>query len=125
MARVRPCPCGSDVDYRACCGPLHARRSTAETAEALMRSRYSAFVRRDADYLSATWHPSTRPAHLQLDDSVVWTHLEIVRSRAGAAGDVRGQVEFRAHHTRGVQAERSFFVHEDGQWFYLDGERLD
>jgi SEC-C motif-containing protein len=90
-----------------------------------MRSRYSAFVRRDADYLSATWHPSTRPAHLQLDDSVVWTHLEIVRTRAGAAGDLRGQVEFRAHHTRGVQAERSFFVHEDGQWFYLDGERLD
>lgn len=90
-----------------------------------MRSRYSAFVRHDVDYLAATWHPSTRPRQLELDDSVVWTHLEIVRVRAGAVGDRRGLVEFRAHHSRGVQAERSRFLHEDGQWFYLDGERLD
>jgi SEC-C motif domain protein len=125
MARVRTCPCGSEAAYSACCGPLHAGRSTALTAEALMRSRYSAFVRLEAEYLAATWHPSTRPPRLQLDPDVVWTHLEIVRVRAGAAGDPRGLVEFRAHHTRGVQAERSRFLHEDGQWFYLDGEQLD
>jgi SEC-C motif-containing protein len=90
-----------------------------------MRSRYTAFVRLEAEYLAATWHPSTRPAHLQLDPAVVWTRLEIVRVRAGAADDERGLVEFRAHHTSGVQAERSRFRREDGQWFYLDGERLD
>jgi SEC-C motif-containing protein len=90
-----------------------------------MRSRYSAFVRHETEYLATTWHPSTRPTNLDLDAERVWTHLEIVRVRAGAAGDRRGQIEFRAHHTQGVQAERSFFVHEDGQWFYLDGERLD
>ncbi len=91
-----------------------------------MRSRYSAFVHQKADYLAATWHPSTRPAQLQLDRTVVWTHLEILRVRAGAAGDHRGLVEFRAHHTRGVQAERSRFLHKDQeQWFYLDGERLE
>jgi SEC-C motif-containing protein len=95
------------------------------TAEALMRSRYSAFVRHDVEYLTATWHPSTRPPRLQLDPAVVWTHLEILRVRAGAAGDHRGLVEFRAHHTSGMQAERSRFTLEDGLWFYREGERLD
>jgi SEC-C motif domain protein len=125
MARARTCPCGNAAGYLACCGPLHAGRSTATTAEALMRSRYSAFVRHEVEYLAATWHPSTRPAHLQLDPAVVWTRLEIVRVRAGGPGDQRGLVEFRAHHADGVQAERSRFLHEDGRWFYLDGERLD
>jgi SEC-C motif-containing protein len=124
MARSRLCPCGSDAAYETCCGPLHAGRSVAATAEALMRSRYSAFARHEVAYLAATWHPSTRPKTLELDLTRVWTHLDVVRVRAGAAGDRRGQVEFRAHHTHGVQAERSFFVHEDGQWFYLDGEPL-
>jgi SEC-C motif-containing protein len=89
-----------------------------------MRSRYSAFVRRRVEYLAATWHPRTRPSQLDLDPTVVWTHLEILRVRGGAAGDPRGLVEFRAHHTRGVQAERSRFLQEDGQWFYVDGDRL-
>jgi SEC-C motif-containing protein len=124
MARNRSCPCGSAEAYQACCGPFHAGRSTAPTAETLMRSRYSAFVRHEADYLAATWHPSTRPARLQLDPDRVWTHLEVVRVRGGAADDPRGMVEFRAHHTTGVQAERSTFLHEDGRWFYLDSEPL-
>ena len=64
MARERFCPCGSGTSYGACCGPLHAGREAA-TAEALMRSRYSAFVLLDADYLLRSWHPATRPARLE------------------------------------------------------------
>ena len=62
-----PCPCGSGQDYDACCGRLHAG-ALASDAEALMRSRYCAYVRGNADYLLATWHPTTRPAQLTLGD---------------------------------------------------------
>ena len=60
------CPCGLADDYDACCGRFHAG-TPAPTAEALMRSRYSAFAVGDAGYLLRTWHPSRRPADLALD----------------------------------------------------------
>ncbi len=63
----RPCPCGAPAPYDACCGPAHRGEAPAATAEALMRSRYSAFVLRDTYYLLASWHPSTRPKKLTLD----------------------------------------------------------
>jgi len=85
-----------------------------------MRSRYSAFVRRDADYLLASWHPSTRPTRLNLDPDVRWLGLEVI-SASGGVFDTTGLVEFRATHEQGVQTERSRFVREDGRWYYLDG----
>lgn len=90
-----------------------------------MRSRFSAFAVRNADYLLATWHPSTRPTSLDLDESVDWTQLDIVDVAAGSAGDETGVVEFVAFYRDagsgafGQQRERSTFVREDGQWFYV------
>jgi len=119
------CPCGSGDGYDVCCGALHAGRRPAPTAEALMRSRYTAFAVRDAAYLLATWHPSNRPDVLDLDDDVTWRRLEIVRTDAGGPWDEEGLVEFVAHYAepagRGRLHETSRFVREDGRWLYVDG----
>lgn len=87
-----------------------------------MRSRYTAFVRGDRAYLLASWHPSTRPQRLRLEPGSVWTGLEIVARSGGTMFSTDGTVEFRAHRTDGVLAERSRFVREDGRWFYVDGD---
>ncbi|WP_157156409.1 YchJ family protein [Diaminobutyricimonas sp. LJ205] len=119
------CPCLSGNPYGECCGPLHAG-AIAPTAEALMRSRYSAFAAGDTEYLLATWHPATRPATLALDPAERWYRLDIVRSERGGPFDTDGVVEFRAHHRTdagaGVLHEVSRFVRESGRWFYVDGD---
>lgn len=93
-----------------------------------MRSRYSAFVTLDADYLTRSWHPSTRPGSLGLDPDTRWLRLEIVRTRAGGPFDDVGEVEFRAiardADGRYVLHEVSSFVREDGSWFYVDGVQV-
>ncbi|MBN0040600.1 YchJ family protein [Cellulosimicrobium cellulans] len=121
------CPCLSGDTYGSCCGRYHAG-SPAPTAEALMRSRYSAFAVGDADYLRATWHPSTRPADLELDDDVEWRRLDVVHTEAGGPFDTTGVVEFVAHHRsrahpadRGRLHEVSRFVREGDRWSYVDG----
>ncbi|MFI7102404.1 YchJ family protein [Streptomyces sp. NPDC050161] len=121
-----PCPCGRDASYRDCCAPFHQGRATAPTAERLMRSRYAAFAVGDPAYLLRTWHPSTRPAGLELDHGRRWTGLEILGTTGGSAFHTEGTVEFRAHSTlRGhadTQYENSRFVREDGAWVYLDAD---
>jgi SEC-C motif-containing protein len=93
-----------------------------------MRSRYSAFVAGDAGYLLATWHPSTRPRDLELDDQVRWTGLEVLTTTGGGLLETEGTVEFRASYLRdgvaGAQRENSRFVREAGRWRYLDGVSL-
>ncbi len=90
-----------------------------------MRSRYSAFAVGDADYLLRTWHPSTRPTALELDDAVEWLRLEIRATERGGAGELDGSVEFIAHYwvgphrERGQQHEHSAFVRERGDWYYV------
>jgi SEC-C motif-containing protein len=122
-----PCPCGSGERFEGCCRPV-LRGTPAPTAERLMRSRYTAFVVGDERYLAATWHPGTRPDELTLDPAQRWTGLQILHTEAGAGGDARGVVEFRAawrHGTEhGVLHERSRFVRQSGRWWYLDG-RID
>ncbi len=90
-----------------------------------MRSRYSAFVVGDVDYLLATWHPTTRPRVLDLDDDVRWTGLDVLATTGGSLLAAEGTVEFRASyvigHRPGAQHENSRFVREDGRWHYLDG----
>ncbi|WP_291379633.1 YchJ family metal-binding protein [Demequina sp.] len=91
-----------------------------------MRSRYTAYVRRDAGYLLRTWHPSTRPADVTFDEAV-WLGLEVLSTEAGRADDATGVVEFVAHFqgADGVVAslvETSRFVREDGSWLYVDGD---
>ena len=94
-----------------------------------MRSRYSAFVIGDADYLLTTWHSDTRPGALDLDDDVRWTGLDVLATAGGSLLAAEGTVEFRASYVRqgraGSQHENSRFVREDGRWRYLDGVSLD
>jgi len=120
------CPCGTGRDYADCCGLLHAG-APARDAEALMRSRYSAYVREDADYLLRSWHPSTRPAELGFDgpkaQRPTWLKLDVLRHLA--TGDDTAEVEFVARYRIGGGSvvrmrEHSRFVREGGDWFYLD-----
>jgi SEC-C motif-containing protein len=112
------CHCGLPESYDACCGRFHAGSAHAPTAEALMRSRYSAFVVGDAAYLYATWDPMTRPRSVEVDDDTRWTGLEIVGRTGGGVFEQRGTVDFRAMHASGVVAENSAFRREAGRWVY-------
>jgi SEC-C motif-containing protein len=116
------CPCGLGDDFDSCCGRLHAG-AAAPTAEALMRSRYSAFAVGDTGYLLRTWHPSARPRALRLDPELQWTRLAVLETRDGGLFDATGTVRFRALYVkqgkRGVLAETSRFTRQDGLWTYL------
>lgn len=89
-----------------------------------MRSRYSAFVVLDADYLLRTWHPETRPAELDLDPDLQWRRLDILSTSRGGPLDTEGAVEFEAHFRqggeRGVHHETSRFVRVERRWYYVD-----
>jgi len=89
-----------------------------------MRSRYSAFVVGDVRYLLRSWHSSTRPANLQLDQDLVWTGLEILNTTDGSPFHTEGTVEFRAGYLvdgrPGDQQENSRFARENGAWVYVD-----
>jgi SEC-C motif-containing protein len=118
------CPCGSALAYADCCGRCHDGVQ-ATTPEALMRSRYSAFVLDRTDYLLATWHPDTRPASLAPNPpGLKWLGLDV---RSSAMQDTEhGTVEFVARSKLGGRAQRmhevSRFVRENGRWFYVDGD---
>ncbi len=118
FAASKPCPCGSRQPYSACCQARLLGTRPAETPQALMRSRYTAYVLQDAAYLRATWHPRTRPAQLRLS-GVTWLGLTVRRA-------VGASVSFTARYQEGGQRremrERSTFVQEAGRWLYLDGE---
>ncbi|AZZ52194.1 YchJ family protein [Rathayibacter festucae] len=123
------CPCGSRRHYADCCRPAHLGETPSPTAERLMRSRYSANVLGSAGYLLSSWHPSTRPKRVDLDDDVRWRRLQIVDTSFGGEDDAEGLVEFRASYRSsegpGLVHERSRFLREDGRWYYVDGELLD
>ncbi|MGO9383473.1 MAG: YchJ family protein [Mycobacterium sp.] len=118
------CPCGSDDSFRACCGPFHHGELQARSAEALMRSRYSAYACGDADYLFRTWHPRTRPVGVTVDPGITWTGLKVIDTVAGGPDDDVGEVEFTAHFESaghaGSMHERSRFERRAGRWFYVD-----
>ncbi|MGC4808812.1 YchJ family protein [Micromonospora sp. DT233] len=119
-----PCPCGTGQPYASCCGRLHRGEAEAATAEALMRSRFSAFAVGDTAYLLRSWHPSTRPARLRLDPGQRWTRLDILDTERGGLFDSTGTVAFRAHYRQagrpGTLTEHSRFTRDDGRWTYLD-----
>ncbi|MEU5698324.1 YchJ family protein [Streptomyces aurantiacus] len=121
-ARNPSCPCGLGETYERCCGRFHRGESTAPTAEALMRSRYCAFVRLDEAYLLRTWHPRSRPAGLDLDPAMRWTGLEILGATEGTVFHDTGTVTFRASYAGGSLWERSRFERVGGVWVYVEAE---
>lgn len=119
------CPCDPSRRYRACCGRLHAGEAAADSAQALMRSRYSAYVLGDLEYLRASWHPDTCPAELEFDPSVRWLGLSVKSHRQ--EGEDAAIVEFIARYRLGGGSavrlhEVSRFARVEGRWRYVDGE---
>lgn len=128
-----PCHCGrTDAKVRpllrsACCGAfLDVASRPAPDAESLMRSRYSAFVEQNADYLLATWHASRRPLTIDFEPGCKWLGLEVRAARIIEPG--AAEVEFVARSRTAGRAqrlhERSRFLREDGRWYYVDGDLL-
>lgn len=121
------CDCGLPRPYPDCCGRFHAGplHLQAPDAQALMRSRYTAYVRDLVDYLLATWHPDTRPASIEPNPpGLRWLGLEV---KGDAVQDETHQtVSFVARSKLGGRAHRleetSRFVREEGRWFYVDGD---
>ena len=124
---MNPCPCGSGNEYEACCGSLHAGKP-AESAVALMRSRYSAYSKDEIDYLTESLHPDHREDHdpaatKRWADNSDWIKLEVVT--VDEQGD-EGKVEFIAtYREKGLiqsHHEVGEFKRLDGRWYYVDGK---
>ncbi len=125
----QPCPCQSGATYAACCRPALSGERPAATAEALMRSRYTAFCLNHSTYLLETTHSSRRDAwdaeRLSRDNQrTTWTGLRVLESR-GDAEALEGYVHFIARFVEndreGELEERSRFQREAGAWVYVDG----
>ncbi len=123
------CYCESGRVFADCCAPILAGSCPAPTAEALMRSRYTANVLKDTAYLLKTWHPSTRLQSMDAGNIPTWCGLTVLAVQQGREGDDHGMVEFRALYRSitgtGVLHERSRFLCENGRWYYVDGELIE
>ncbi|NCD12604.1 MAG: zinc chelation protein SecC [Epsilonproteobacteria bacterium] len=124
------CPCGSEKPYEACCEIYH-KHHNAPTCEALMRSRYSAFVFSLVDYLFETTHPSHRSKTLKEEiaftcKGLAWTGLSVLETWQGGLSDKVGKVSFRATFMQegreGVHVEHSRFKRFGKAWMYVDGK---
>jgi len=124
------CPCGTAKRYSKCCGVWHAG-AAAPDAEKLMRSRYVAYVMKIDDYVLATWHPSTRPSAIDsaAENSGTPSFFRLDLKRHTVTGEDAAIVEFAAWFKLGGRAqsmrEVSHFIHEQGRWWYVDGEVSD
>ena len=127
----RTCPCHSTNTYNQCCEPFIKGRTNPETAEALMRSRYSAFVKGEHAYIEQTHDPKTREnfdgdANKRWAESSEWLGLEIKEVQGGASSDSYGEVEFVAKYsTAGEEKthhERSQFNKRSGKWYFTEGK---
>ena len=124
------CPCGSAKGYDNCCGPLLNAEKNADTAEALMRSRYTAYTRAAIEYLINTTHPSKKDAFdfeslRKWSEGSDWHGLEIIETEKGGEEDDTGTVEFIARYTeKGKSSEHheiADFQKQDGRWYFYDG----
>jgi SEC-C motif-containing protein len=124
------CPCrlgqlSSGQTFDRCCGRFISHRALPENATQLMRSRYSAYVLGERDYLLASWHPDFRPPRLQLDTGIRWLGLDIIASEEHG---VKALVEFEASLLVAGEVsalhERSDFVLQQGRWQYTSGQQL-
>ncbi|SDZ94750.1 SEC-C motif-containing protein [Desulfuromusa kysingii] len=130
---MNSCPCGSGIDYAACCEPIITGKTLAETAEQLMRARYSAHVVVDVDFIYESTHPDFREGYDHKGTKIwaeksEWLGLEILTTEAGGAEDQKGEVEFvarfrnddgtRTHH------ERGHFLRKGKEWLFSEGEMV-
>lgn len=125
------CPCGKGATLETCCGPIVRGEVAAPTAEALMRSRYTAYVLGEIDHVIRSTHPRhtkdlDREATEKWSRESEWLGLDVKSVEAGGEGDEKGTVEFVARYAVGGQPlshhERGQFARLDGTWFYVDGD---
>lgn len=131
MRQMEACPCGSGAAYPACCGRYIEGGERAPTAEALMRSRYTAYAIAEIDYITETHDPKTRKTHdpeqaRAWAEGSEWLGLEILETEGGGPDDGEGAVEFvaRYRNDEGEQEhrERSWFSRRNGVWYFNDGK---
>ncbi len=127
------CPCGSSQAYHDCCGPVISGERRAETAEQLMRSRYSAYVKKEIDWLRSSLHPSHRADFNEASsrawaEQAAWQGIEILKTEKGGTEDSEGTVEFivsfAENGARQEHRERSSFRKVDGAWYFTEGKPL-
>ena len=122
------CPCNQIIPYEQCCEPFHKGNAIPDTAEALMRSRYSAFAKSEISYLKdTTWPPYQKSFdesgyHTRATQSI-WVGLSIIETEAGLKDDTKGTVTFEAtsmmHGQLDRQSEKSSFKKKAGRWYYV------
>lgn len=125
------CCCGSRAQFEHCCAPFLKKEATPETPEQLMRSRYSAYVHHNANYLIETWHPDCNAKQWEQEiitsfEQTQWLGLRVISSSYAKNPD-EGYVEFstcfideKADHKQLIH-ERSRFIRLNSRWYYLDG----
>ncbi len=127
------CPCGSKMKYAECCRLLISGEKRAETAEQLMRARYSAYVTKQTEFLLTSLHPDHRADFDEKSsrawaEQTVWHGLEIHNTVKGGPADDEGQVEFTATFTeKGIKQEhheKSTFKKANGIWYFETGKVL-
>ncbi|MEJ2695216.1 MAG: YchJ family protein [Candidatus Sulfobium sp.] len=127
------CPCGSGMPFADCCGPVIEGQRHALTAEQLMRSRYSAYVKGRIEYLRTSLHPDHRQDFDEKNtrewaESSEWHGMEIVETKYGGPEDAEGKVEFIVSFTqngkRMTHHELGSFSKVDGTWYFQSGEAV-
>jgi SEC-C motif-containing protein len=130
---MNDCPCGSGVEYSGCCEPVIGGSRSAETAEELMRARYTAYTNAAVDFIFETTHPDHRKGYdhagtKEWAENSEWLGLEIVASNQGGTGDATGEVEFVARfRDKGVlqsHHELGHFRRKDDNWFFTSGDMV-
>ncbi len=125
------CPCGSGRPFEDCCGPYISGKAKPATAEALMRSRYSAYATKAVDYIVDTClrdekHGIDVDATKRWSERATWLGLKILKSEEGGPSDEKGKVEFKATYIQGglreEHHEKATFEKRDGAWLYTEGE---
>jgi len=126
MPNTNTCPCSPNSAYSDCCQPYIEGTLFPDTAEKLMRSRYSAFVIENEDYLLNSWHPDHRPTTIGFDKDTKWLGLKVISSKQGRQTDNEGWVSFVARYKIAGKASRieeySHFVRLDNHWVYCRAE---
>jgi SEC-C motif domain protein len=127
------CPCGTGLAYSECCEQIIKGQRPAGTAEALMRSRYSAYVKVETDYIFKSTHPKHREGYDHIGtkewaEKAEWHGLEIVSTNGGGSADTTGEVEFIARYVEKgklkVHHELGEFKKENDTWFFTDGKAV-
>lgn len=133
IASSANCPCDSGLTFAQCCEPFLKRKSKPATAEQLLRSRYSAFVVGDVDYIVDTHHSKTkkdvkRDEIAQWSKESTWKGMKVLEKEAGEASDDKGVLIFHAQYEQNGKhqdhMERSFFEKENGEWRFLDAHGI-